>query len=69
MKKILEIEGMKCDKCTSRIKSALENMDNIKSVDVSLENKEAIIEYDKDINLEIINETINDLGFKVKSIK
>ena len=64
MKKIIKIDGMKCDKCVSRIKNHLENVFGIKRIDIKLENKEAIIEYDSDIDLDLVKESIEDLGFK-----
>ena len=69
MKKIIEIDGMHCNNCTIRVKNSLENIDNIKKVEVNLENGEASIEYENNVNFDLIKDTIDDLGFEVKNIK
>ena len=69
MKKIILVDGIKCDKCVSRIKKKLENIDNIKNVLVNLNTKEVTIEYNKEIELDKIYENINNLGFNVIDIK
>lgn len=63
MKKIILIDGMKCENCANRIKMSLEKIDNILNVNVNLDTKEVVIEYDKEINNYLIEEVINDLGF------
>ena len=69
MKKIIEIDGMHCDKCKSRVFNVLSNIDGIKNVLVSLEDNNAIIEFDKEISLDLVKESIEDLGFNVINIK
>ena len=69
MKKIIKIDGMHCDNCALRVKASLEKIDNINKVIVNLDNNEAIIEYNNQVDLDLIKETIDDLGFQVKSIK
>lgn len=36
MKKIIQINGMKCEHCTSRVEEALKKIANVKSVKVNL---------------------------------
>ena len=60
---------MHCDKCRSRVENCLKNISNVKKVKVSLNNNNAIIEYDKEVDLELIKETINEIGFSVSNIK
>ena len=66
MKKIsLKIEGMHCEGCSNRLTRVLENLDGVNSANVSLENKEADIEYDENtLNTEEIKEAISDAGFE-----
>ena len=61
-KVILKIDGMHCEGCAKRIENSLSKKDEVKSVQVSFEKKEAIIEYTKEINFK---ECIEDLGFQV----
>ena len=44
MKKKILIEGMSCQHCVGHVKEALEGLDKVTSVEVSLENKWAIVE-------------------------
>ena len=44
MKKKILIEGMSCNKCVGHVKAALEDLDGVTSVEVSLEGKNAIVE-------------------------
>ena len=66
MKKIiLEIEGMHCEGCSSRLTRVLNALDGVKETKVSLEEKKANIEYDENIvNIEEIKQSIEDTGFQ-----
>lgn len=44
MKKKILIEGMSCEHCVGHVKEALEGLDKVTSVEVSLENNCAIVE-------------------------
>lgn len=44
MKKKILIEGMSCEHCVGHVKEALEGLDKVTSVEVSLENNWAIVE-------------------------
>ena len=63
------IDGMMCENCTARVKKVLSALDEVESVDVSLENKKAIIKTSKEIENSIIKETIEDIGFTVKEVR
>ena len=67
MKKIvLKIEGMHCEGCATRLTKVLKALDGIENAKVSLENKNAEIEYDEnDLELEDIKQAISDAGFEV----
>ena len=65
MKKIIEIDGMKCEHCQKKVEDAI-NALNVKSVKVNLEKKQAIVNSDLD-DITLIN-TIKNAGFTVKSI-
>ena len=68
MKKIvLEIEGMHCEGCVNRLTKVLKGLDGVNDAKVSLENKNAVIEYDEDkIDLDDIKQAIEDANFEVK---
>lgn len=67
MKKKIVIEGMKCGHCTGHVKSALESLDNVVSVEVSLEEKYAIVE--GDVEDSILKEVIEEEGYDVVNIE
>ena len=69
-RKRIGIEGMSCDHCVNHVKEALtEDIQGVKVIDVSLENKYATVEVDNNVSDEHIKAVISDLGYIVTSIK
>jgi len=66
---IIKIKGMKCDKCASRVKDALESMEEINKVKITLDDGIAKIDGKDNLNLEKIKEKIDDLGYEVIGTK
>ncbi len=66
MKKIiLGIEGMHCDGCVNRLTKVLKGLDGVEDAKVSLQNKNAEIEYDDDkLELDDIEQAVSDAGFE-----
>lgn len=65
-KTILKIEGMHCSGCSTRLERVLNGIEGV-SAKVSLENKNANVEYDtRKVTLDQICEAIEDAGFEVK---
>ena len=56
---------MMCMGCENRVKNALENIDGISNVKAN--HKDGTVDFDTqdDTLINVIKETINDLGFKV----
>jgi copper chaperone len=67
MKKTILIEGMSCMHCVKAVKTALQEIDNIKSVEVDLKNKKAVVE-GENLDNKKIKEAINDEGYEVVDI-
>ena len=65
----VSIEGMHCMGCAGRVKNILSSLKGVKKVNVSLEEKKAIILSSNELNDDDINSAIDDLGFKVINIK
>lgn len=63
--KTIRIDGMMCDHCKKRVETALK--EKAKEVEVSLENKCAILK-DSSLTDEEITNIINNLGFEVLGI-
>ena len=69
-RKRIGIEGMSWDHCVNHVKEALtEDIQGVKVIDVSLENKCATVEVDDNVSDEQIKAVISDLGYNVTSIK
>ena len=69
MKEEIKIEGMMCENCVKHVTKALEGIDGVEKVEVSLENKNANIETSKEISDEVIKNSIEEAGYKVTEIK
>ena len=69
MEKILNVEGMSCNHCTATVKKALEGLDGVKEADVSLEEKNAKVELDKDVADEALVKAVEDAGYTAKIAK
>lgn len=67
MKKIINIEGMSCMHCVSRVEKALAKLNGVTDVQVDLKGKKAEVEVEN-ISDEMLKETIEDLGFDVAGI-
>lgn len=61
---ILTIDGMHCDGCARRIENSLKTLENIQQLNVSYEDKKAIIVCNKEL-ADTIKNRIDDLGFQV----
>lgn len=68
-KKIISIEGMSCNHCKMSVEKALNSLEGVAKVEVSLENKNAIIESSINVENSKIEEVITEAGFEVKEIK
>lgn len=60
---IVKIDGMKCDHCAKRVHDSLIKLEDVKSVKVNLENKNATISYKNNIDIEQISSVIEEEGF------
>ncbi len=64
-KAIIKIEGMSCDHCRMTIEKQLNSIEGVKDATVSLEKKNAEIEYDDTkVNLEQLKKAIEEVGYK-----
>ncbi len=65
---VIKVNGMTCNGCASKIKSALENIEGIKSAEVSLASRSATVVYDDAVvNQDKMIKTVDDLGYKASS--
>lgn len=68
MKKTIMIEGMSCNHCTKAVENALKGLNEVSKVEVSLEEKKAVVEVEKLID-DKLREAIEEEGYKVVEIK
>lgn len=65
IEKKVHIEGMHCAHCAKRAEEAIKSIPGVKSVSVSLEEKEALIISSKPVSDESIKAAIEEAGYKV----
>lgn len=66
--KTVYIEGMQCNHCKMTVEKTLGTLDGVTKVEVSLEDKKAVVEAQKEIDNDKIKEKITDIGFEVTEI-
>lgn len=69
MSKVISIEGMSCSHCVQHVTEALNEIDGVSSVKVSLTDKNAVVETSKEVSDEVIKAAVDDVGFEVVAIK
>ena len=69
MKLLLYVDGMHCEGCENRIKNVIKGLDNIISVSANYKKKIVEIEYENSIDVQLLKDKINNLGFTVMENK
>ena len=67
--KIIKINGMNCNHCKMAVEKALGGVDGVEKVEVSLENKEAVVTLNKEVENEIFKSVIEEAGFEFVEVK
>jgi len=67
MKKKILIEGMSCNHCVGHVKEALEALDGVLSIEVSLEGNYATVE--TSVGDDVLKEAIEEEGYDVVGIE
>lgn len=65
MNKVIRVAGMSCDHCVKRITNAINEIEDAKCLNVSLEDNTVTVEYSDDDVLSHIEEAIEDAGYEV----
>ena len=67
MNNILNVDGITCEHCVDTIKEAVGILDGVFSVDVDIEKKQVVVEFDgKKAKPEDLIDKIEGVGFKVR---
>ncbi len=69
MTKTMIVEGMSCGHCTGRVQKALEAVEGVASVEMSLEGKSARIVLNKEVPEEELKNAVTEAGYEVVEIK
>lgn len=64
---VFKIDGMHCENCSNRVKRTINRIDGV-SAKVNLRKKEAMVEYDREIDDAEVARAIETLGYKVISV-
>ena len=68
MTKVMTIEGMMCGHCTGRVQKALEAVEGVGSVVMSLEEKTAAVEMSGEVADAALKEAVAQAGYEVIGI-
>lgn len=69
MKKKILIEGMSCQHCVNHVKEALGEICGVKSVNVDLDNKNAVVELVHPVDDARFKEAVDEAGYEVVGIE
>ncbi|MFZ7131800.1 MAG: heavy metal translocating P-type ATPase [Eubacteriales bacterium] len=69
MKKELIIEGMSCNHCKMRVEKELNALDQVKSAEVVLEEKKAVVEFKEEVSKDVLEKVIDEAGYKLVEVK
>lgn len=69
MTKTMTIEGMMCTHCTGRVQKALEAVEGVESVAMSLEDKKAELHLTAEVPDETLKTAVTEAGYEVTEIK
>ncbi len=66
----MKVEGMTCEGCAAKVKTCLEKVEGVKSAEVSLEKKLAVVTFDNGkTNEEALKAAVTSAGFKAGESK
>jgi len=68
MKKTISIEGMMCKHCVKHVTDALNKLDGV-AAEVSLSNKSAVVNLEKEVSDESLKQAVEDAGYQVTGIQ
>lgn len=64
-KKVILVDGMKCEHCSKKVIEEVRKIDGVKSVKVDLSSKKVTISYKDEFNMQRVKDTISNLGYQV----
>jgi copper ion binding protein len=64
MKTTINIEGMSCDHCVAHVTKALEELSGVSSAQVSLKEKNAVVEHNDSVGVESLKAAVTEAGYE-----
>lgn len=64
MEKVLDVEGMMCEKCVAHVKKALEGIEDVAEVDVDLEGNCATVQLTSDVDNQVLIDAVVEAGYE-----
>lgn len=64
MKTKITVNGMSCMHCVNHVKECLSELENIKSVEVDLDSKTAIVESEAKLDEDKVKAALDDYGYE-----
>ena len=61
----IKVKGMACEGCEKRIKNALSGINEVENVDANYKTGLVVVTTNKEYDLAMLEEKIEDLGFEV----
>ncbi|WP_188634277.1 copper chaperone CopZ [Lentibacillus kapialis] len=65
MQTTLDVSGMTCGHCESAVKGALEELEGVQGVEVSLDTGKVTVIYDESTDIEAMREAVEEQGYDV----
>ena len=69
MTKVMTIEGMMCNHCTGRVQQVLSELEGVRAVEMSLEDKTATVTLSADVAEQVLVDTVTSAGYRVVSVE
>ncbi len=64
-KSTLKVDGMTCAHCTTRITSALNELEGISKVKTNLKNQTVTFSHKKETDLSVVENKLKEMGYKI----
>lgn len=68
IKKVLEVEGMHCGHCASKVENSLKEIPSISKVKVNLDKKQVEVYLTEEVDNDTLINAIEKVDFEVKNI-
>ncbi|MDO4842368.1 MAG: heavy metal-associated domain-containing protein [Phoenicibacter congonensis] len=65
MEHVINVNGMACEGCVKSVTEALEKVAGVESVNVSLEDKKAVVQAADSVTVEALEAAVKGAGFEV----